>query len=195
MNIIQPNYKWAYGATARSSTIELIMHHLGSDALTTAEQVHEFHRDWNGWMGIAYHYYVRKDGKIYRGRNEDWTGGHTINHNSKSIGICFEGNFETEIMSDAQLRSGQELTADIKRRYQNIKIGGHREFNATACPGKNFPLNEMMNAEVKKNDPVPSDWAKEAWLWATKKNITDGTDPHGNVTREQVVTMLHRALK
>ena len=38
----------------------------------------------------------------------------------------------------------------------------------------------------------PSSWAKEAWEWAKKEGITDGTNPQGNVTREQVVTMLHR---
>lgn len=39
---------------------------------------------------------------------------------------------------------------------------------------------------------VPSNWAKEAWEWAIKEGITDGTNPQGAITREQVVTMLHR---
>ncbi len=39
---------------------------------------------------------------------------------------------------------------------------------------------------------TPSSWAKEAWDWAKKEGITDGTNPKGAVTREQVVTMLYR---
>ena len=49
---------------------------------------------------------------------------------------------------------------------------------------------------VPTSDPnAPSDWAQEAWEWAKSKGITDGNDPRGNATREQVATMLHRALK
>ncbi|MFA5575906.1 MAG: glycoside hydrolase family 25 protein [Tissierellaceae bacterium] len=42
------------------------------------------------------------------------------------------------------------------------------------------------------NEDTLSDWAEEAWKWAVEKKITDGTNPKGTVTREQLVTMLHR---
>ena len=38
----------------------------------------------------------------------------------------------------------------------------------------------------------PDAWAKDAWEWAEGKGITDGTDPRGQCTREQVVEMLYR---
>ena len=38
----------------------------------------------------------------------------------------------------------------------------------------------------------PSDWAAASWYWATREGITDGTNPRGNATREQVATMLYR---
>ena len=41
----------------------------------------------------------------------------------------------------------------------------------------------------------PSGLAKEAWEWAKNEGITDGTNPKGNITREQVVTMLYRFAK
>ncbi|MGG1598018.1 N-acetylmuramoyl-L-alanine amidase family protein [Paenibacillus naphthalenovorans] len=40
-----------------------------------------------------------------------------------------------------------------------------------------------------------SDWAREAWDWAVASGITDGTRPKDAVTREEVVTMLHRLMK
>ena len=38
----------------------------------------------------------------------------------------------------------------------------------------------------------PSEWAKEDWKWAKENKITDGNDPKGNCTREQVAAMIKR---
>lgn len=36
-------------------------------------------------------------------------------------------------------------------------------------------------------------WAEKAWDWAIKEAITDGSNPKGFATREEVATMLYRA--
>ena len=38
-----------------------------------------------------------------------------------------------------------------------------------------------------------SEWAEESWSEAKEKGITDGINPKGYVTREQVITMIDRA--
>ena len=115
------------------------------------------------------------------------------------LGICFEGNFENEYMCDAQLEAGQALVADIVKRYPSIHVGKHKDYNITACPGTNFPFTYIANPvtgtpedEINDDEDTPSQWALEAWDWAMKKGITDGTKPHDTVTREQAVTMLWR---
>ena len=200
MKIIEEIYSWAYPLTARTTTTDLILHHAAGKG-STAQQIHAYHLS-KGWSGIAYHYYVRQDGSIYRGRPENMCGGHTANWNYCSIGICFEGNFENEYMSDAQLEAGQALVGDIVKRYQSIKVGKHKEYNATACPGANFPFTYIVNPvtgtpedELSDDKDTPSEWAYEAWEWAKKKGITDGTRPHDTVTREQTVTMIWRESK
>jgi len=40
--------------------------------------------------------------------------------------------------------------------------------------------------------PQPSSWAQQAWQWGVEKGLTDGTNPQGQPTREQMVTLLHR---
>lgn len=35
-------------------------------------------------------------------------------------------------------------------------------------------------------------WYEKGMNWAAENGITDGSDPHGNITREQLVTMLYR---
>jgi len=39
---------------------------------------------------------------------------------------------------------------------------------------------------------TPSEWAREAWTWGVTNNLTDGSNPKGIPTREQMVTLLHR---
>lgn len=53
------------------------------------------------------------------------------------------------------------------------------------------PIKEV----AKVVEQTVSSWAKEAWEWAIKEKITDGTNPKNPVTREQLITMLYRALK
>ena len=56
--------------------------------------------------------------------------------NSNSIGICAEGDYNNETMSNEQKQAIIELIAYIKSRY-NIKwVKGHREILATSCPRK-----------------------------------------------------------
>jgi len=38
----------------------------------------------------------------------------------------------------------------------------------------------------------PSEWAREAWAWGVANNLTDGTNPQGVPTREQMVTLMYR---
>jgi hypothetical protein len=45
------------------------------------------------------------------------------------------------------------------------------------------------------NSDEPSDWAAESWAWAKSNGITDGTNPKGNITREQAAAMIHRFSK
>ncbi len=40
----------------------------------------------------------------------------------------------------------------------------------------------------------PSLWAVPAWRWAVLRDIVDGTVPRGIASREQIVTILYRAL-
>jgi N-acetyl-anhydromuramyl-L-alanine amidase AmpD len=148
MQILEPAYTWAYKPGYRSETRYVILHHAAGSG--SAEAIHAYHRDIRGWCGIAYHYYVRTDGRVYRGRPENWKGGHTTGYNHNSIGICFEGNFETDVMPDAQLSAGRALILDILTRYPSAVIKAHRDLGVTACPGKNFPFDRMM----KENQAV-----------------------------------------
>ena len=45
---------------------------------------------------------------------------------------------------------------------------------------------------VTRDNTVPSEWAKEDWKWGKEQGITDGSNPGGTCTREQVIAMIRR---
>ncbi|MCL1882132.1 MAG: cell wall hydrolase, partial [Defluviitaleaceae bacterium] len=102
------------------------------------------------------------------------------------------------------------------------RIIGHNEVTPRTrpdCPGRSFPFDELirrLNESPTQTVPTPpqiqppwthgravpagndqpqteiSDWAIEAWEWATNNGLTDGTRPRDNITRQETVTLLHR---
>ena len=158
MNIIETNLEFGT-LSKRSSTKRIILHHAAMNG--SVEAVHNVHKA-KGWSGIGYHFYVRKDGKIYRGRPEWAIGAHASGSNYNSLGICAEGNFENETMSDAQKNSIKELVAYLKNKYKITTVVRHRDVGSTACPGKNYPFDEIVNGKIvidtskPDNNPVPN---------------------------------------
>ena len=153
MKINEVTYKWNGALTRRRSTTRIILHHAAASKCT-AQQIHSWHLA-NGWAGIGYHFFVRKDGSVYRGRPETVVGAHAGNNNYDSIGICFEGNFMTETMGGAQRKAGQELVQYLKDKYGISKVQRHSDVNATGCPGTHFPFGEISEG-VETGKPAES---------------------------------------
>lgn len=142
--IIEEKYNWKATPTHRASTEYIILHH-ASGGPFSAQDIHRMHqnRKDDPFIGIGYHFYVRKDGGIYRGRPLDTIGAHCQGSNHNSIGICAEGNYEVEQMPQVQQQAITELVAELKRIYPKAQVVGHKEKQANACPGKNYPLAEI----------------------------------------------------
>ncbi len=158
MNIVEHTFAFNSALSKRKSTTEIVLHHAAVKSCTVND-IHSWHLG-NGWAGIGYHFFVRKDGSIHRGRPIEYVGAHTYGRNSDTIGVCFEGNFETETMSAAQKKAGAELVTYIKSLYPSIKkVGKHKDYCATACPGKNFAFTEI--AAGKKAEETPKEPAEE----------------------------------
>ena len=80
------------------------------------------------------------------------SGSHALDYNSVSIGICLSGNFEIEKPTDNQLKSLSELLQHLKQKYGNVQVVGHRDLNATACPGKNL-YSKLGSVIANSNTP------------------------------------------
>ncbi len=122
----------------RRRTDFIVVHHTAIAADSSAKDIHQIHLN-QGYSGIGYHFLIRKNGAIEKGRPVWAVGAHAYGYNAQSIGVCLSGNFEVEKPTDFQIESAALLIANlcydfnlpISRRF----ILGHRELNATACPG------------------------------------------------------------
>lgn len=133
----------------RGNKPEKIIFHHCAKSIWSPEGINEYHKE-RGFIGIGYHFYIRKDGSIYKGRNEYAIGAHTKGENNNSIGICLEGNFEFENITDEQNESLTNLSVYIINKYGIKDINGHRDYAETLCPGKNFDEKEIKYKIIKK---------------------------------------------
>lgn len=152
MNIIETNLSFKE-LSKRKKTERIILHHSASET-ASAEDIQRWHLN-NGWSGAGYHFLVRKDGSIYRLRPEDTVGAHAYGSNYNSIGICFEGNFDNEKMSEAQKQAGKELVSYLKNKYGISTVQRHKDVCKTSCPGKNFPFDEIASSTETKVEEKP----------------------------------------
>lgn len=133
--------------------IGVILHHSAIEGEADIVAIHNYHQNVNGWAGIGYHFYVTKDGEIWRGRPENWYGAHTVGFNDR-IGICAEGNFDTEDMPEAQKKAIVQLIAYLQEKYGALEITRHRDHDATACPGAKYPFEDIVAGVAQAKEEV-----------------------------------------
>lgn len=125
---------------------KIVLHHIAAKSMSV-EDIHRIHLN-QGWAGIGYHYYVRKDGHVYIGRPIEYVGSHCKGQNSISVGIALEGDFRYEKPTDEQIKSVRELIPEILKVYPTIKrVYNHKDLYPTACPVVN--LKEMVTGNSK----------------------------------------------
>lgn len=129
--------------TKREDTDMIVIHHTGgTDIDASAEQIDGWHKNQD-WVGIGYHFVIRKNGTIERGRPEWAVGSHAYGENWHTLGIHLSGAMDKVQPTDAQIESCAHLVAYLCDEYEipidREHIVGHREVNDdTSCPGENL---------------------------------------------------------
>lgn len=102
-------------------------------------------RKWHkrrGWSDIGYHYVIRLDGKVEKGRPLYKIPAAVRNRNSEMVAICYTGGLNRDSLqpedtrTDAQKASMRELLIKLKNKFPAAVIRGHRDYPnvAKACP-------------------------------------------------------------
>ena len=135
-------------------TITLIVIHCSAvrpDQTSSAAQIDTWHRQRGFHLGIGYHYVVRRNGQIEPGRPEYMVGAHCKNHNSHSIGVCYEGGLDArgqpaDTRTEEQKVALRRLLKDLRGRYPRALIVGHHDLNPhKACPCIENVVGEYLN--------------------------------------------------
>lgn len=104
-----------------------------------ATEIDQWHQE-RGWDGIGYHYVIRRNGRVERGRRLDKVGAHAKGHNTGSIGICMVGGIDDsgeaeDNFTTFQWGSLQAIVTGLAGQFPQAKIIGHYEVNPDkACP-------------------------------------------------------------
>lgn len=184
---------WSVGE--RTKTTGIVLHHAEANGCTVND-INNWHKG-NGWAGIGYHFYVRKDGSIYTGRAINQIGAHAGANASKAtykysnwanretIGICAEGRYSKEAMPNVQKQAIIWLCKYCVEKYPTIeKIYKHRDISSTDCPGNNYPFDEIVDAVWNKNREyyrVRLSWNNEASQLGAYTSLNNAklACPHG----------------
>ena len=154
VNVKDTDLYYNGGLSYRKTTDMIVLHHTGgADIDASAEEIHQWHKN-NGWLGIGYHYVIRKDGTIEKGRFHWTVGAHAYGENWHTIGIQLSGDFSVAEPTEAQIESTAMLLANLCTDYgipiDEDHIVGHRDLMPTDCPGDNL-YNEISTIIGKAN--------------------------------------------
>ena len=97
----------------------------------TAADIDRWHRE-RGFNGIGYHYVIRLDGRLEKGRDVSLIGAHCKGWNERSIGICYVGGLNengqpADTRTNAQKRVLYQVIMDLQREYGILQVLGHRD--------------------------------------------------------------------
>lgn len=108
----------------------------------SAEEIRRWHLD-RGWSDIGYHFVIRLDGTVERGRPIEKVGAHCKGHNADSIGICYVGGMDykgkrsKDTRTPEQKKALVQLVQELSRTYAPVTVHGHNEFSDKDCPSFN----------------------------------------------------------
>lgn len=141
----------------------IVVHHTATESgsVESIDAEHRTRRDGNGnpWKGIGYHFLIGNghgmpDGEVtatFRWK-EQLDGAHAGNaeYNTTGIGICLVGNFEESPPTEAQIKATRQLISGLQRAcaIETTGIVRHGDVRATACPGKLFPWDRVVEAKL-----------------------------------------------
>ncbi|MBC6456452.1 N-acetylmuramoyl-L-alanine amidase [Actinomadura sp. HBU206391] len=140
----------------RGAPDRIVVHHTATPntgdyslahAYRLSRAIQRFHMGGRGWSDIGEQLTISRGGHIMEGRNRSLrailagrhaVGAQTLNHNSHTIGIENEGNYMRAPVPVALWSSLVRVCGWLCTVYgldPYRAIVGHRDFNATSCPG------------------------------------------------------------
>lgn len=114
------------------------------------EEITRWHRE-RGWFTVGYHYVIRRDGTLEKGRPDTQPGAHARGFNHLSLGICLvggvgpDGKTAEDNFTFQQYDALAALLFELTERYPHATVLGHRDLPNVrkACPS--FDVRDWWN--------------------------------------------------
>jgi len=105
----------------------------------SVDEIRRWHVEDRNWSDIGYHWVITLNGTLEEGRPEYKNGAHAKGFNKNSIGVCYVGGVDKNLdpkdtRTDTQKETLRCILEDLKDRYPQAQIIGHRDVSSKACP-------------------------------------------------------------
>lgn len=122
-----------------------------------AKEITRMHRE-RGFMTIGYHFVIRRNGNVERGRALDAIGAHVEGWNSRTLGICLAGGIDANgkaenNFTDDQFVSLAELLQKLRKDFPKASPLGHRDFPNVKKDCPCFDVRSWVKDTI--DDPFP----------------------------------------
>ncbi|WP_084550715.1 peptidoglycan recognition protein family protein [Actinomadura rifamycini] len=138
-------------------------------AFALSRSIQRWHMRDNGWDDAGQQLTISRGGIVMEGRNQSLSsiragrlavGAQVLHHNDHTIGIENEGTYTRSGVPQRLWGSLVEVCAWLCEQYRldpSDAIVGHRDFNATACPGDRLyrRLPDLRREVAKRLDGPP----------------------------------------
>lgn len=146
----------------------IILHHTATSSgdVASIDTSHRQRTDsaGNRWLGIGYHFLIGNGNGLGDGVSEAtfrWreqlAGAHAgvEKYNTLGIGVCLVGNFEQAPPTVAQIQAASRLIRELQTQFNipDENILRHGDVKGTACPGKQFSLEQLLTANPEQDAP------------------------------------------
>lgn len=130
-----------------------------SNAPARLRQHQHYHQDTQGWIDIAYHFSVDRNGNIYQLRDPNLVGDTATSYDPTGhfLVVC-EGNFDEEAVTEEQLNGAALVFAWAAQQFDipTEKLAGHRDASSdTSCPGANL-YSHVTSGDLRRRVDVIS---------------------------------------
>lgn len=128
----------------------LVVHCSATPALRDigVAEIRSMHKQ-RGFNDVGYHYVIRRDGRLEKGRADTVVGAHVSGFNSASLGICLVGGINEKGWSENNFTASQfaalrQLLTTLKAKHTTAEILGHRDLSPDKNGDGKISRNEWM---------------------------------------------------
>jgi N-acetylmuramoyl-L-alanine amidase len=130
--------------------------------------IRKWHVEERGWADVGYHFFIKKDGTIQKGRPIESQPAAQKNNNYMTIAICLSGE---EHFTHSQKRALSRLCEEINSAHKDMTFHGHCEVDkGKTCP--NFNYKKTLGLDL--NGRIPPLVVEDSFSdWLVKDEVPD----------------------